>query len=631
MKRILPLLSLLTICLFFQANSLKAQSSLCEGFDIELKANGILCSESLGEIWIDIIGGKTGSYEVEWYSPQSRVGGKGTSLFEGYEISSLPKGTYTVKVTDFRTRCSVSKKIELKRGSVPQGLKLTGRPANCKGFGSLSVRIPGFKKPPFKIRLKGPQSEEYLVNNNNFSIYNLPVGDYEFSLIEDDCEATTTFNIPTAAGLPSFTLEDEADACNVSSGNIIMRIQDGTPGYTVTLDGPTSGTVNVSDPAFRIFDLISGDYKITLEDAKGCISFGFITIDRVGLAVNLMTKKATCSENGVIEVNISKGTAPYKVSYRGGGTEGNTTITGKSTSFSVPIGTYLVEVVDADGCKGFSDTVIEEKESDLYCSITPSATTCNEDNGSINVFISGGKKPYSLAYTGPVSGNVIVNGSVSFDNLPAGVYTTFLKDAEGCAVSESSAVIVGNSENAAVEFSYAASTTSVVFYNYTTTSGDFLWTFGDGNSSSEFSPSHKYEAAGTYEVCLSQSGVCSIDIKCQTLQIAAAKVNSGLSAPISTSFSALIAETEVANNLRVNQNSPNPFTQQTNILFELPEAGSTTIMIHDNTGKVVQTHTANYDKGSNLFTFNQNNLASGVYYYTIKAGKFNATKKMIIR
>jgi len=631
MKKTFTLPVLFVFWFILHANILSAQNDPCEIFDIKATTNSIPCDVSSGSIWIDIIGGQTGIYEIEWYNPATRITRKATSFTDGYDITSLSEGTYILKVTDFRTRCTVRKEIAVSKGAFPVGTEIIGNPVTCDGFGTISVRIPVNTKPPFQISLKGPQSENYVANSNNFKIYNLPSGDYEFSLTENGCVATTTINIPTTPGLPHFTLEDEKGACNISSGNIIMRIQDGTPGYQVTIDGPTSGTVSVSDPAFRISDLSSGAYKITLEDANGCLSFGFIEIDRVGLSVALAATKANCNQNGAIKIDISKGTGPYTVLYRGGGIEGSKVIDGHSTTISGPEGNYLVEIKDVEGCNTFATASIELEVSDLYCSITPTTTTCNEENGAINIFISGGKKPYSLSYSGPVSHSEVVNGTTSFENLPAGVYTTFLQDAAGCSVSESTEIVVGGSETASPSFSYVATGYSVFFSNSTESSGAYLWTFGDGTSTAKTSPSHDYQEAGSYEVCLSQTGACNTGITCQTIQIVSFKDISGLLAPIGATSAIFNEPTTDGENVRINQNYPNPFVHQTDILFELPEALQTTIMIHDNTGKVVQTHTTNYEKGVNLFTFNQNNLTAGVYYYTIKAGTFSATKKMIIR
>ena len=117
------------------------------------------------------------------------------------------------------------------------------------------------------------------------------------------------------------------------------------------------------------------------------------------MSVALASSQAKCNQNGSIKVDITSGTAPYTISWRGGGGEGSRVIDGSSTSISVPSGTYIVEIKDANGCSTFANTSVTEQPTDLYCSITPSNTTCGLFNGAINIFISGGTKPYTLSYT----------------------------------------------------------------------------------------------------------------------------------------------------------------------------------------------------------------------------------------
>ena len=247
----------------------------------------------------------------------------------------------------------------------------------------------------------------------------------------------------------------------------------------------------------------------------------------------------------------------------------------------------------------------------------------------MRVFISGGKKPYTLSYDGPVSRTVEVNDTVFFHNLPAGLYTTFLQDAEGCSVAESNEVRVGISQATNASFGYSANGTSIFFFN-NSTAGTHSWDFGDGNTSTEVSPNYEYESAGSYEVCLTTTGPCGSDTQCETLEIISFRDLSGLTTNVGIPQSTINATTDTEG-MRVAQNYPNPFAEQTDIIFELPETLSTTITIQDNTGKVIAQHTAQYGKGLNLYTFNQNNLTAGVYYYTISAGNFSTSKKMIVK
>lgn len=54
------------------------------------------------------------------------------------------------------------------------------------------------------------------------------------------------------------------------------------------------------------------------------------------------------------------------------------------------------------------------------------------------------------------------------------------------------------------------------------TTTDWLWEFGDGDSSSVANPSHQYSEAGQYEVCLSSSNVCGSTQTCQLINVGCA-------------------------------------------------------------------------------------------------------------
>ncbi len=48
------------------------------------------------------------------------------------------------------------------------------------------------------------------------------------------------------------------------------------------------------------------------------------------------------------------------------------------------------------------------------------------------------------------------------------------------------------------------------------------WDFGDGNASSQVSPSHTYNLPGDYEVCLTVSSVCGVNTICQSVSVSCA-------------------------------------------------------------------------------------------------------------
>lgn len=79
------------------------------------------------------------------------------------------------------------------------------------------------------------------------------------------------------------------------------------------------------------------------------------------------------------------------------------------------------------------------------------------------------------------------------------------------------------------------------------------------------------------------------------------------------------------------QNNPNPFKDETQISFDLPEDLDATITLHDVTGRVVKVITRPFTKGYNVVTLTKADLVhSGMLYYTLEAGANKATRKMIV-
>jgi hypothetical protein len=79
------------------------------------------------------------------------------------------------------------------------------------------------------------------------------------------------------------------------------------------------------------------------------------------------------------------------------------------------------------------------------------------------------------------------------------------------------------------------------------------------------------------------------------------------------------------------QNTPNPFKTITTIGFDLPEASDATLTVFDVTGKTLKVINSTFNKGYNSVEINKNEIGSvGVVYYTLEAGSFKATKKMVV-
>jgi photosystem II stability/assembly factor-like uncharacterized protein len=85
------------------------------------------------------------------------------------------------------------------------------------------------------------------------------------------------------------------------------------------------------------------------------------------------------------------------------------------------------------------------------------------------------------------------------------------------------------------------------------------------------------------------------------------------------------------NSLHLSQNYPNPFNPTTTISFQIPKNGFVSLIVYDALGREVQT-LVNEEKAHGKYSieFNASSLPSGVYFYTLRAGEFTATRKFVL-
>lgn len=88
---------------------------------------------------------------------------------------------------------------------------------------------------------------------------------------------------------------------------------------------------------------------------------------------------------------------------------------------------------------------------------------------------------------------------------------------------------------------------------------------------------------------------------------------------------------EIAEQYSLSQNYPNPFNPSTTINFSIMKSSFVNLNIYDASGRMVSEAVNSYLKpGTYSIKWHAENLASGIYFYSIKAGEFTEAKKMMI-
>ncbi|MCB0746988.1 MAG: T9SS type A sorting domain-containing protein [Ignavibacteriae bacterium] len=79
------------------------------------------------------------------------------------------------------------------------------------------------------------------------------------------------------------------------------------------------------------------------------------------------------------------------------------------------------------------------------------------------------------------------------------------------------------------------------------------------------------------------------------------------------------------------QNYPNPFNPSTLIRFSIPNSSKVTLEVYNLLGqKVASLLNKTLNAGNHQVDFNAKGLSTGIYFYTINAGTFQSTKKMML-
>lgn len=160
-------------------------------------------------------------------------------------------------------------------------------------------------------------------------------------------------------------------------------------------------------------------------------------------------------------------------------------------------GEYHVAVSSDAGCGALSTSFTIVSPSMLEVESTNVAASCpNTADGRVDLTVLGGTAPYQYAWS---------DGSDAEDLVAAaGTYTVTVMDDNGCTVpTPEFTIAAGEGPTALAELSATTVLVNVpVDFTNTGSTGDIVWTFGDGQFSVENEPSHTYTAPGTYTVTM---------------------------------------------------------------------------------------------------------------------------------
>ncbi len=217
-----------------------------------------------------------------------------------------------------------------------------------------------------------------------------------------------------------------------AAGNDDVACEDGSGsgGGGGTNYGTITSIGNGATPGYGNYPLpagvaTGGNYDQTYGTNPG--GGGYVIIEyNSPIQITPTVSGVSCLGNdGSASITVSGGGAPFTYSWSTSPVQTGTSVSGLS------IGSYTVTVQDANGCSNFSIINITNN-TPIPSPIVTNSYGCLS-NGSVNANVTGGKTPYTYAWT-PSGSGPIVSG------LSTGSFTLTVTDAQGCTGSATATV-----------------------------------------------------------------------------------------------------------------------------------------------------------------------------------------------
>ncbi len=466
----------------------------------------------------------------------------------------------------------------------------TSTDPSCAGNdGTITITATG-GSGPYQYSIDGGTNFAGTANFTGLTqgTYNIEVQD------ANGCSSTDVVTINANSGSLIVTSTGTNSSCANNDGSITITATSGTPAYQYSIDG---GANFFATNSFT--GLAAGTYNIVVNDNNGCQGTSVYEIDQniTNLFVSSNNTNPSCGgTDGIIEVTVSGGVAPYTYSI-----DGTNYVT--SNIFSgLGVNSYVLNVLDANGCQGSFSTQLVNTAGPTASANGTNVSCGGLNDGSVVVSGTGGTTPYTYSIDGTNFGT-----NNTFTGIGAGTITAYVLDAGGCQ----STATVTITEPTAVLHTVNVTDASCGLNNgsitVTATGGSGTYTYSlDGNTPQANNVFNNL-GAGSYTITAIDGNGCSSNITTHT-------VGGGVAISITSTVS---NETCLSGNGSITANvtggtSPYSYTlnggsSQSTPVFSGLSAGSYQVAVSDVNGCAANTTTIVTNTGG--FTLNVNPAA----------------------
>ena len=277
---------------------------------------------------------------------------------------------------------------------------------------------------------------------NFFEFNNLSPGSYYVEAFnEGGCSGRSESVVVKSSSTFTFgyyTVDDASCIPNQGSGKIfITGLTNPVSAYTINwlsnVNGQTGPTIT---------GLTQASYTVEITSPDGCVETQTIpiyNIPPVGQAALYITQPSCFQNNGVVQLLVSGGTAPYY--YYGSNGQSEISFDSDYTFTGLSSGLYTFTVTDAGFCTFTTQATLVTPNAFGSLNVSTVDSTCNSNNGvigiSINNAIGIGNYTYSISgNTGTSTQTINAGLSHSFTNLPSGTYLVTVSNSSDCVYSQ---------------------------------------------------------------------------------------------------------------------------------------------------------------------------------------------------
>lgn len=351
-------------------------------------------------------------------------------------LDNLSPGTYLVTALHTETeKASVQFEIEDYKPMVFSNIQITHAETPGDASGRIEADINGGILPYNYqwVEITG-QLQNASINHSDYKTTadNLISGTYRLTVTDkynNQIETEPTVSEPESPLTLKIVDRENVRCKNFDDGFVILSPSGGWGEYQFRHN---EGIAFLNKSSWN--DLPPSEHTFFLVDKTGTLEQVSVTItepDTLESSVHRIDSvKCFGNSNGAITFNITGGTAPYRFAR-----DNAQPIWATDTiADNLSAGEYTYVFTDKNTCPGYDTLTITVPEPDpLQFSLTNvTHTTCNTDNGAIDVALEGGTQPYRYEWLNSQGENIGTSSSVS--NLAQnGFYELNVLDINNCS------------------------------------------------------------------------------------------------------------------------------------------------------------------------------------------------------